>query len=60
MFENVFVCLVVCEMHLNLNCDAVGVQLSHIMMNQAKRRLHYVRECVYLFGYMYDALEFEL
>jgi hypothetical protein len=48
MYENVFVWLVVCPMHLILNCNAIVAQLSRIKMNYAKRRLHFVRKSVYL------------
>ena len=59
MCVNVFACLVVCPMHLNLNCDAVNVQSPGVSISQVKRRLHYMRKCVSMFNCLSDALEYE-
>ena len=60
MYVNLFSWLIVYTMHLILNCDAVGAELSCIRINSVKRGLCYVSKCVCMVDYMYDALDFVL
>lgn len=52
MCVNVFVCVVVRVIQLNLKSDAVGVHRSHTRMIRLKRVLFYMFKCLCMIGCM--------